>query len=63
MASHYNSKTIARGMAFLIPAGTYHNIINTSNANRLQLIAVYSAAPHPVNTIHKTKQDAMKAEY
>lgn len=63
MAGHYSSKTIARGQAFLIPAGTYHNIINTSYTNRLQLIAVYSAAPHPVGTVHKTKQDAMKAEY
>jgi mannose-6-phosphate isomerase-like protein (cupin superfamily) len=48
--------------AVIVPAGTYHNVINTSKAERLQLYTVYSPPNHPDGTIHKTKAEAEAAE-
>lgn len=48
--------------AVVIPAGTEHNIVNTSDTEDLKLYTVYSPANHPEGTIHKTKEEAMKAE-
>ncbi len=50
------------GDAVIIPAGTYHNVINGSKTRRLQLYTVYSPPNHPDGTIHKTKADAMAGE-
>jgi mannose-6-phosphate isomerase-like protein (cupin superfamily) len=49
---------ISDGFAIVIPAGTQHNIINTSSTEKLKLYTVYSPAHHKDKTIHKTKQDA-----
>lgn len=49
---------ISDGFAIIVPAGTQHNIINTSSENKLKLYTVYSPAHHKDKTIHKTKQDA-----
>lgn len=46
----------------IIPAGTYHNIINTSATEDLKLYTIYSPANHPDGTIHETKADAERAE-
>jgi mannose-6-phosphate isomerase-like protein (cupin superfamily) len=48
--------------AVVIPAGTYHNVINTSKAHELKLYTVYSPPNHPDGTIHKTKEEAEAAE-
>jgi mannose-6-phosphate isomerase-like protein (cupin superfamily) len=48
--------------AVIIPAGTYHNVINTSKNKRLKLYTVYSPPNHPDGTIHKTKAEAEEAE-
>ncbi len=45
--------------AVIIPAGTYHNIINTGNAP-LKVYSIYAPPTHPFGTIHETKADAMK---
>jgi mannose-6-phosphate isomerase-like protein (cupin superfamily) len=50
------------GDAVIVPAGTYHNIINNSKTNKLKLYTIYSPPNHPDKTIHKTKADADKAE-
>ena len=42
------------GSAVSIPAGTYHNIINTGKDN-LQLYTIYSPPHHPANTLHENK--------
>lgn len=56
-------KRIAKnGDVVIIPAGTYHNVINTSKTKKLKLYTIYSPPNHPPNTIHKTKADAEKAE-
>jgi mannose-6-phosphate isomerase-like protein (cupin superfamily) len=50
------------GFAFVVPAGTEHNVVNTSSESLLKLYTVYSPPNHPDGTIHKTKQEADKAE-
>ena len=46
------------GSAIVIPAGTEHNIINTSSKKALNLYTIYTPPEHPRGTIHKTKADA-----
>jgi mannose-6-phosphate isomerase-like protein (cupin superfamily) len=48
--------------AGIVPAGTYHNVINTSKTKQLKLYTIYSPPNHPDGTIHKTKAEAMAAE-
>ena len=48
------------GSAIVVPAGTEHNIINTSQTEYMKLYTVYSPAHHKDGTIHKTKEDASK---
>ena len=48
--------------AAIVPAGTYHNVINTSKKAKLKLYTVYSPPNHPDGTIHKTKLEAEEAE-
>ncbi|MEM2916333.1 MAG: cupin domain-containing protein [Candidatus Woesearchaeota archaeon] len=50
------------GDAVIVPAGTYHNVINASKTAKLKLYTIYSPPNHPDGTIHKTKAEADKAE-
>lgn len=50
------------GDAVTVPAGTYHNVINTSKTEKLKLYTLYSPPNHPAKTVHKTKAAAEKAE-
>lgn len=43
------------GSAVVIPAGTSHNIINTSRTEALKLYTLYSPPEHADGTIHKGK--------
>lgn len=47
--------------AFIVPAGTWHNVINTGR-DALKLYTVYSPANHEAGTVHKTKAEADAAE-
>ncbi|OGD31882.1 cupin [Candidatus Azambacteria bacterium RIFCSPHIGHO2_02_FULL_52_12] len=47
--------------SIVIPAGTEHNIINTSADAAMKLYTIYSPPEHEDGTIHKTKADAMAA--
>ena len=47
--------------AIMIPAGTYHNVLNRRNAP-LKLFSVYAPPKHPVGTTQRTKFDADLAE-
>lgn len=49
--------------ATVIPAGTKHNMINTSQEKELKLYTIYSPAEHKDGTIHKTKEEAMADEH
>ena len=51
---------IKDGSAVIVPAGTKHNIINTSYTDPLKLYTVYSPAHHRDGTVHKTKKEAEK---
>jgi mannose-6-phosphate isomerase-like protein (cupin superfamily) len=48
--------------AVIVPAGTFHNVINTSKTRQLKLYTIYSPPNHPEGTIHKTKAEAEAAE-
>ena len=50
------------GDAVIVPAGTYHNVINTSKTVPLKLYTIYSPPNHPDGTVHKTKAEAVAAE-
>ena len=49
---------LADGSAVVIPAGTQHNIVNTSRTDALKLYTIYSPPEHPDGTIHKNKAEA-----
>ena len=51
------------GSAVVIPAGTEHNVVNTSDAEPLRLYTLYSPPEHPDGTIHRTKKEAEAAEH
>jgi mannose-6-phosphate isomerase-like protein (cupin superfamily) len=53
---------IEKDFVIVVPAGTKHNIINTSKEKPMKLYTVYSPPEHKDSTIHKTKEDAMKDE-
>ena len=48
--------------AIVIPAGTKHNIINTSNDEDMKLYTVYSPPEHKDGVVHVTKKEAMTNE-
>jgi mannose-6-phosphate isomerase-like protein (cupin superfamily) len=54
--------TARDGDAVIVPAGTYHNVINASSDSKMKLYTLYSPPNHPDKTIHKTKAEADKAE-
>jgi mannose-6-phosphate isomerase-like protein (cupin superfamily) len=45
------------GVAVVIPAGTEHNVVNTSRDAPLRLYTLYSPPEHPDGTVHRTKRD------
>ncbi len=51
-------QSIKDGSAIVVPAGTEHNVINTSSTTELKLYTVYSPSHHRDGTIHKTKEEA-----
>lgn len=55
-------QAIHDGFAVLVPAGTKHNIINTSVDKPLKLYTVYAPPNHRDGVIHQTKEDAIADE-
>jgi mannose-6-phosphate isomerase-like protein (cupin superfamily) len=55
-------RLVGDGDAVIVPAGTYHNVVNTSKTAFLKLYTVYSPPNHPDGTVHKTKAEADAAE-
>jgi len=53
---------IKDGFAVVVPAGTKHNIINTSSEEPLKLYTIYSPPNHQDGTIHETKEEAETSE-
>jgi mannose-6-phosphate isomerase-like protein (cupin superfamily) len=53
---------VGDGEAVVVPAGTYHNVINASSSKPLRLYTIYTPPNHPDGTVHKTKAEADAAE-
>jgi len=53
---------LSDGVAVVIPAGTEHNVINTSRSTPLRLYTIYSPPEHPPGTVHRTKAEADEYE-
>jgi mannose-6-phosphate isomerase-like protein (cupin superfamily) len=54
---------VSAGGAAVVPAGTYHNVINVSRTAPLKLYTIYTPPQHPDGTVHKTKAEAEAAEH
>lgn len=50
-------RRIGRDFAFIIPAGTWHNLVNVGN-EPIKLYSIYAPPKHPRGTVHKTKAEA-----
>ena len=50
-------RRVSDNWAFIVPAGTWHNLINIGNIP-IKLYSIYAPPNHPFGTIHKTKADA-----
>jgi mannose-6-phosphate isomerase-like protein (cupin superfamily) len=53
---------LSDGVAVVIPAGSRHNVLNTSASAPLRLYTVYSPPQHPDGTVHPTKLDADRSD-
>jgi mannose-6-phosphate isomerase-like protein (cupin superfamily) len=53
---------VPEGGVVVVPAGTYHNVINASNTAPLKLYTLYAPPNHPEGTVHQTKAEAEAAE-
>jgi mannose-6-phosphate isomerase-like protein (cupin superfamily) len=55
-------RPVHEGDAVVVPAGTYHNVVNTSKTAMLKLYTIYSPPNHPDGTVHKTEGEADAVE-
>jgi mannose-6-phosphate isomerase-like protein (cupin superfamily) len=46
------------GDAVVVPAGTFHNVINASATKPLKLYTIYTPPQHPDGTVQRTKAEA-----
>jgi mannose-6-phosphate isomerase-like protein (cupin superfamily) len=53
-----NTHNVTDGYAVIVPAGSRHNVINTSQTEALKLYTLYSPPHHRDGVIHKTKEEA-----
>jgi len=49
--------SVSDGFAFVVPAGSSHNLINTSSDKKLKLYTLYTPPHHKDGTVHKTRAD------
>lgn len=54
-----NESEIGDGSAVVVPAGSEHNVINTSDSEPLKLYTIYSPAHHKDKVVHATKAEAL----
>jgi len=55
-------KTAEKDFAIIVPAGKWHNIINTGD-KPLKLYSIYAPVEHPHGTVHKTFEEAEAMEH
>ena len=54
-------RDVSANSAIFIPAGTWHNLVNTGD-EPIKLYSIYAPVQHPPGTIHCTKADSDAAE-
>lgn len=53
-----NEYVVSDGFAIVVPAGSQHNVINTSATEELKLYTIYSPAHHKDGIVRSTKEEA-----
>ena len=56
------TQDVGADWAIVVPAGVWHNVVNTGEGE-LKVYSIYSSAQHPPGTVHPTKADAEAAEH
>ena len=54
-------RNVSDDFIFIIPAGTWHNLINTGD-KPIKLYSIYAPPQHPHGTVHETKAVAQASE-
>lgn len=54
-----NEYEVKNGDVVIIPAGSAHNVINTSSTEYLKMYTIYSPAHHRDGVLHATKEQAL----
>jgi mannose-6-phosphate isomerase-like protein (cupin superfamily) len=57
-----NEQPFSVEFAIIVPAGSKHNIINTSTDKPLKVYTLYSPPHHKDGTIHTTKDEALRSD-
>jgi len=55
-----NFYDVKDGSVLIVPSGTEHNVINTSDTEDLKLYTIYSPAHHKDKVLKATKEEAEK---
>ena len=55
-------QNMCEGDAVFIPAGTWHNVVNTGKTS-LKLSSIYAPPHHPRGTVQRSKADSDREEY
>jgi mannose-6-phosphate isomerase-like protein (cupin superfamily) len=53
-----NEYEVSDGFAVVVPAGSQHNVVNTSAEERLNMYTIYSPAHHKDGVVRSTKSEA-----
>lgn len=57
-----NEYLVSDGSVVIVPKGSNHNIINTSETEELKMYTIYAPAHHKDKIIHKTKEESIELE-
>jgi mannose-6-phosphate isomerase-like protein (cupin superfamily) len=55
-------REIKEDFAFFIPAGKWHNLVNTGD-KPLKLYSIYAPAEHPHSTVHVTREEGIEHDH
>jgi mannose-6-phosphate isomerase-like protein (cupin superfamily) len=57
-----NEQVFSAGFCVVIPAGSEHNIVNTSETAEIKLYTLYSPAHHRLDVVQATKAEAQASD-